>query len=43
MSAPRASISLAIETPAAPMGSLASGMLGTTTVTLLTSTNGALF
>ena len=33
----------AIETPTAPMGSLASGMLGTTTVTLLTSTNGALF
>ena len=33
----------AIETPAAPMGSLASGMLGTTTVTLLTGSNGALF
>jgi len=33
----------AIETPAALMGSLASGMLGGTTVTLLTSSNGALF
>jgi len=33
----------AIETPAALMGSLASGMLGGSTVTLLTSTNGALF
>jgi len=33
----------AIETPAALMGSLASGMLGGTTVTLLTSTSGALF
>ncbi len=31
------------ETPAAPMGSLAAGMLGTTTVTLLTGTSGALF
>ncbi len=33
----------AIETPAALMGSLASGMLGGTTVTLLTSSSGALF
>ena len=33
----------AVETPAAQMGSLASGMLGGSTVTLLTSTNGSLF
>jgi len=33
----------AIETPASVMGSLASGMLGGETVTLLTGTNGALF
>ncbi len=33
----------AIETPEALMGSLASGMLGGSTVTLLTGTNGALF
>jgi len=33
----------AIETPEALMGSLASGMLGGTTVTLLTNTSGALF
>ncbi len=33
----------AVETPAALMGSLASGMLGGTTVTLLTSTSGSLF
>ena len=33
----------AVETPAALMGSLASGMLGGSTVTLLTGTNGALF
>ncbi len=33
----------AIETPVAVMGSLASGMLGGTTVTLLTGTSGALF
>ena len=33
----------AVETPAALMGSLASGMLGGTTVTLLTSSNGSLF